>query len=113
MLFFGFGQFVFLEHVKKFERAGARILGVSKDTVEKHQKFKDKHGLKITLGSDESGKTLEAYGVWVEKSMYGRKFMGIERSTFLIDGEGRIARIWRKVKVAGHAEEVLAAVKAL
>lgn len=97
----------------KFSRAGAVIIGVSKDSAEKHDKFKAKHDLKVTLGSDESGKTLEAYGVWVEKSMYGRKFMGVERSTFLIDGEGVIRKIWRKVKVAGHAEEVLAAVKAI
>lgn len=103
----------FTEHLKAFEKAGAAILGVSRDPVKKHDKFKDKHDLKITLGSDEAGKVTEAYGVWVEKSMYGRKYMGIERSTFLIDGKGKIARVWRKVKVPGHVEEVLEAVKAL
>lgn len=97
----------------KFKRAGAAILGVSRDSVEKHQKFKKKHDLKVELGADETGKVTEDYGVWVEKSMYGRKFMGIERSTFLIDEKGVIRKIWRKVKVAGHAEDVLAAVKAL
>lgn len=97
----------------KFKRAGAVIIGVSKDSVAKHQKFKVKHNLKVRLGADEDGKTVEKYGVWVEKNMYGRKYMGIERSTFLIDEKGVIRQIWRKVKVAGHAEEVLEAVKAL
>lgn len=99
--------------IQKFNRAGAVVLGVSKDTPEKHEKFRRKHGLKVRLASDETGKALAAYGVWVEKSLYGRKFMGIERSTFLIDREGVIRKIWRKVKVAGHAEEVLAATQAL
>ena len=81
--------------------------------MKKHDKFKDKHDLTITLGSDEEGTVTEAYGVWVEKSMYGRKYMGIERSTFLIDGKGKIAQVWRKVKVPGHVDEVLDAVKAL
>jgi len=99
--------------LKKFEKAGAVVLGVSKDTVQKHDKFKEKHSLKVTLGSDESGKTVEAYGSWVEKTLYGRKYMGIDRSTFLIDGKGVIRKIWRKVKTPGHAEEVLAAVQAL
>jgi len=103
----------FSEQLKDFEKAGAAILGVSRDPVKKHDKFKDKHELTITLGSDEEGSVTEAYGVWVEKSMYGRKYMGIERSTFLIDGKGKIARVWRKVKVPGHVEEVLEAVKAL
>lgn len=103
----------FSEQLKAFEKAGAQILGVSRDPVKKHDKFKDKHDLKITLGSDEEGKVTEAYGVWVEKSMYGRKFMGIERATYLIDEKGVIRNVWRKVKVAGHSEEVLAAVKAL
>ncbi|MFQ5562639.1 MAG: thioredoxin-dependent thiol peroxidase [Parvularculaceae bacterium] len=103
----------FTEGAARFKRAGARIIGVSKDSVARHDKFKEKHGLKVTLASDESGAVLEKYGVWVEKSMYGRKFMGVERSTFLIDGAGVIRRIWRKVKVAGHAEEILEAVKAL
>ncbi len=103
----------FSEQLKAFEKAGAQILGVSRDPVKKHDKFKDKHDLKITLGSDEEGKVTEAYGVWVEKSMYGRKYMGIERSTFLIDAKGKVARVWRKVKVPGHVDEVLEAVKAL
>ena len=103
----------FSADIAKFKRAGAVVLGVSRDTVAKHQKFKDKHELKVILGADEKGDVTEKYGVWVEKSMYGRKFMGIERATFLIDEKGVIREIWRKVKVAGHAEEVLAAVKAL
>ncbi len=103
----------FSEEVKAFQRAGAVIVGVSKDSVAKHDKFKDKHGLKVILGSDETGKTIEAYGVWGEKSLYGRKFMGIERSTFLIDGKGVIRKIWRKVRVPGHVAAVLEAVKAL
>ena len=98
---------------KKFEAAGAVVLGVSKDSVEKHCKFRDKHGLTVRLLSDEDGKMLEAYGVWGEKSLYGRKFMGITRTTFLIDGKGVVRRVWPKVKVSGHAEEVLAAVKEL
>ncbi|MBB5520172.1 peroxiredoxin [Amphiplicatus metriothermophilus] len=103
----------FSERIKAFEKAGAIVVGVSKDSVARHEKFKEKHGLKVALASDESGRMLDAYGVWVEKSMYGRKYMGIERATFLIDGKGVIRRIWRKVKVPGHAEEVLEAVKAL
>ncbi len=103
----------FTAALKDFEKAGARIVGVSKDSVAKHDRFKDKHDLKITLGSDEDGKILEKYGVWVEKSMYGKKYMGIERSTFLIDEKGVIRNIWRKVRVPGHVEAVLDAVKAL
>lgn len=95
-----------------FEKAGAAIVGMSPDPVKKHDKFRDKHELAVTLASDEEKTTLEAYGVWKEKSMYGRKYMGVERSTFLIDGDGRIARVWRNVKVPGHAEEVLEAVRA-
>ena len=97
----------------KFRRLGARVIGVSRDNLARHQKFKEKHGLKIDLGADEDGKVTDNYGVWVEKSMYGRKFMGIERATFLIDEKGVVRKIWRKVKVTGHVEEVLAAVKAL
>ena len=97
----------------EFEAAGARILGISKDTVAKHDKFRDKHDLGVPLLSDAEADICEQYGVWKEKSMYGKKFWGIERSTFLIDGSGRIARVWRKVKVPGHAEEVLEAVKSL
>lgn len=99
--------------ISKFEKEGATVVGVSADPVEKHAKFREKNDLKVILASDESLKTLEKYGVWKEKSLYGRKFMGIERTTFLIDGKGVIRRIWRKVKVTGHADEVLAAVKAL
>lgn len=101
----------FSQHVKAFDQAGAVVIGVSKDTVGKHEKFKNKHDLDITLASDEVTGIAEKYGVWVEKSMYGRKYMGIERSTFLIDGQGVVQKMWHKVKVAGHAEEVLAAVQ--
>ncbi|HRE60541.1 MAG TPA: peroxiredoxin [Micropepsaceae bacterium] len=96
-----------------FKKAGAQVIGVSKDSVASHDKFKKKHDLAVGLLSDEEGKMVEAYGVWVEKSMYGRKYMGIERATFLIDAKGVIQKIWRKVKVPGHAAEVLDAVKAL
>ena len=96
-----------------FAAAGAAVLGVSKDSVASHGKFTAKYGLSVPLGSDPEGATLEAYGAWVEKSMYGRKYMGIERSTFLIDGAGVIRRVWRKVKVPGHAAEVLKAVQGL
>jgi len=96
-----------------FEQAGARVLGVSGDPVRALDRFKQKYGLSIPLASDETHKTLTGYGVWVEKSMYGRKYMGIERAIFLIDADGRIGKIWRKVKVEGHAEKVLAAVRAL
>ncbi|MFN3483088.1 peroxiredoxin [Rhabdaerophilum calidifontis] len=96
-----------------FAEAGAAILGVSPDSVRSHDKFKAKHGLDLAFAADEEKTMLQAYGVWVEKSMYGRKYMGVERTTLLIDPAGRIARIWSKVKVPGHAAEVLAAVKAL
>ncbi len=98
---------------KDFDKAGTAILGVSPDSVKSHAKFKAKHGLDLELAADEDKAMLEAYGVWVEKSMYGRKYMGVERSTFLIGPDGRIARVWRKVKVPGHAEEALAAARAL
>ncbi|MCU9849723.1 peroxiredoxin [Defluviimonas sp. WL0024] len=97
----------------EFDAAGAVVIGISKDSVKKHERFCAKHGLGVILASDEAGDTCESYGVWVEKAMYGRKYMGIERATFLIDGTGRIARIWRKVKVDGHAAEVLDAARAL
>ncbi|MEO3387388.1 peroxiredoxin [Mesorhizobium sp. CAU 1741] len=97
----------------EFESIGAVLIGMSPDSVKKHDKFKDKHGLTVTLASDEEKSTLEAYGVWVEKSMYGRKYMGVERTTLLIDKTGKIARVWEKVKVPGHAEEVLEAARAL
>jgi thioredoxin-dependent peroxiredoxin len=96
-----------------FAKAGADILGVSRDSVKSHAKFAAKYDLKVALGSDEGGELTEAFGVWVEKSMYGKKYMGIERSTFLIGADGKIGRIWRKVKVPGHAAEVLEAAKAL
>ena len=98
---------------KAFGKAGTAVLGVSADPVKAQDAFKAKHGLAIPLASDETHRMLEAYGVWGEKSMYGRKFMGITRTTVLIDRDGRIARIWPKVKVEGHAEEVLAAAKEL
>jgi peroxiredoxin Q/BCP len=98
---------------KKFEAAGATVIGVSPDPVKSHDKFKAKHDLSIMLAADPDKKMLERYGVWVEKSMYGRKYMGAERSTFLIDPQGKVAKVWRKVKVPGHADEVLAAVKEL
>lgn len=97
----------------RFEAAGVRVIGISPDTVASHVKFKKKHDLTVALAADTDKSIAEAYGVWVEKSMYGRKYMGVERSTFLIDGKGRIARAWRKVKVPGHAAEVLAAVEAM
>jgi peroxiredoxin Q/BCP len=97
----------------KFDAAGAVVLGVSPDSAASHAKFKRKHDLKLTLAADERRATLEAYDVWRQKSLYGRRYMGVERATFLIDATGRIARVWRKVKVPGHAEEVLAAVEAL
>ena len=96
-----------------FENAGTWILGVSKDSPKSHQKFAGKYDLKVKLASDEEGAACEAFGTWTEKSLYGRKYMGIERATFLIDRDGTLARIWRKVKVPGHAEEVLAAAQEL
>ncbi len=96
-----------------FRAAGAEVIGVSKDSVASHAKFRDKYGLNLRLLSDESGETIERYGVWVEKSMYGRKYMGVERTTVLLDRDGTVARIWSKVKVPGHAAEVLAAARAL
>lgn len=95
----------------EFTKAGAEIVGISPDSVKSHDKYKAKHALDLILASDETKSTLEAYGVWVEKSMYGRKYMGVERTTFLMDETGKIAHIWRKVKVPGHAEAVLAAVQ--
>ncbi|TAM98126.1 MAG: peroxiredoxin [Rhizobiaceae bacterium] len=97
----------------QFEKLGTTVIGMSPDGQKSHDKFKAKHNLAVDLVADEEKKTLEAYGVWKEKSMYGRKYMGVERSTFLIDRNGRIAKVWRKVKVPGHAEEVFEAAKAL
>jgi len=96
-----------------FRKAGVEVIGVSPDSVESHAKFRKKYDLAVRLAADADKAVANAYGVWVEKSMYGRKYMGVERSTFLIDGKGRIVKSWRKVKVPGHAEEVLAAAKAL
>jgi peroxiredoxin Q/BCP len=98
---------------KKFEKAGAAIVGISKDSVKRHDNFKKKYELPFTLVSDEEGKACDSFGVWVQKKLYGREYMGIERATFLIDAEGKVARVWHKVKVKGHADEVLAAVKEL
>ena len=103
----------FSEAAAEFEKGGAVVIGVSKDTAKSHGKFRGKYDLKVELGADTEGEVVERYGVWVEKSMYGRKYMGIERATFLIGPDGVIRRVWRKVKVAGHAAEVLAAVKGL
>jgi thioredoxin-dependent peroxiredoxin len=98
---------------RDFVKAGVAVVGVSADAVKKQEAFKAKHGLATPLASDESHETLIAYGVWGEKSMYGRKYMGINRTTVLVGPDGRIARVWPKVKIAGHADEVLAAAKAL
>lgn len=103
----------FSEQIDAFKAAGAVIIGISPDTAKKHDNFIAKHNLTVRLGADTDTKTAEAYGVWVEKSMYGKKYMGVERSTFLVDADGKIAQIWRKVKVPGHADAVLEAVKAL
>jgi peroxiredoxin Q/BCP len=94
-----------------FTAAGARIVGISRDPMRKHQKFIEKYALAVPLASDEDGRISDAFGTWVEKSMYGRKYMGMERSTFLIGKDGRVAKAWRKVKVPGHAEEVLKAAR--
>ena len=96
-----------------FEKAGVWILGVSKDDAKKHRKFIDKYDLKVQLATDADGTVCEAFGTWIEKSMYGRKYMGIDRATFLVDRDGVVKRVWRKVKVPGHAEEVLAAAREL
>ncbi|TQV74316.1 thioredoxin-dependent thiol peroxidase [Denitrobaculum tricleocarpae] len=103
----------FRDSLPDFSKVDAEIVGVSKDTVAKHDKFKAKHELNFILGSDEDGSVCEAYGTWVEKSMYGKKYMGIERATFLIDEKGLVQNVWRKVKVKGHVDEVLAAAQAL
>lgn len=99
--------------IDDFTAAGAVVVGVSRDPVKKLDRFKAKHDLKVVLGSDEDGVVTEAWGVWVEKTLYGRKYMGVERATFLIDAQGMVRRAWRNVKVKGHAEEVLRAVQAL
>ncbi|MGX1588417.1 peroxiredoxin [Brevundimonas diminuta] len=99
--------------IDRFSAADAVVIGVSRDTVKKLDRFKAKHDLKVVLGSDEDGVVTEAWGVWVQKKLYGREYMGIERATFLIDSQGAVRRAWRNVKVKGHAEDVLAAVEAL
>ena len=103
----------FSELLDEFAKADTVVIGISPDTVRKHANFREKHGLKVILAADPERRAIEAYGVWKEKSMYGRKYWGVERSTFLIDREGRIARVWRKVKVKGHAQEVLEAARSL
>jgi thioredoxin-dependent peroxiredoxin len=95
-----------------FEKAGIAVIGVSKDSAKSHAKFIAKYDLKVALAADTDGSVCDAFGVWVEKSMYGKTYMGIERATFLIDADGRIGQVWRKVKVAGHAESVLSAATA-
>ncbi|MBV8685352.1 MAG: peroxiredoxin [Alphaproteobacteria bacterium] len=97
----------------EFEKAGTWVLGVSKDDARKHRKFIDKYGLAVALATDSDGAACEAFGTWIEKSMYGRKYMGIDRATFLVDRDGVVKRVWRKVKVPGHADEVLEAARAL
>ena len=96
-----------------FAGLGVPVIGVSKDTVKKHDRFKAKYDLAVTLASDEDGAVCEAWGVWVEKTLYGRQYMGIERATFLIDRDGVVRRVWRKVKVPGHAQEVLSVAQSL
>jgi peroxiredoxin Q/BCP len=103
----------FAEAYDDFKAAGADVVGLSKDGVKSHDKFKAKHGLPFPLASDEDGTVIESLGSWVEKSMYGKAYMGTDRSTFLIDRDGRIARVWRKVKVPGHVDQVLSAVREL
>ncbi|MGH7026247.1 thioredoxin-dependent thiol peroxidase [Brevundimonas sp.] len=97
----------------QFATANAVVIGVSRDAVKKLDRFKAKHDLKVVLGSDEDGVVCEAYGVWVQKKLYGREYMGVERATFLIDGAGLVRRVWRNVKVKGHAEQVLEAAQSL
>ena len=95
----------------EFRKAGAKVIGVSRDPMKKHEKFIGKYGLDVPLASEEDGKISDAFGTWIQKSMYGRKYMGMERATFLISADGQVLRAWQKVKVSGHAEEVLGAVK--
>ena len=103
----------FSENLKKFEKAGVQVIGVSKDSVESHAKFRKKHKLKLTLGSDPDIRMAQDWGVWGEKTLYGRKYMGMERATFLIDAKGIVVEAWRKVKVPGHVEAVLERAKSL
>ena len=103
----------FSENASKFKALGFTVVGISKDSTQSHEKFRRKYGLKVRLGSDPEKKMAEDYGVWVEKKLYGRTYMGMDRATFLIDDKGVVRQIWRKVKVPGHAEAVLEAAKAL
>ncbi len=103
----------FTENLAEFTKSGAKVFGVSKDSLKKHENFRCKHDLEVALLSDAETTVCEDYGVWVEKNMYGRKYMGIERATFLIATDGTVAQVWRKVKVPGHVEAVLEAVRAL
>ncbi len=103
----------FSESLKAFGKLGIPVIGVSRDSLESHAKFRNKHKLKLALGSDPETEMAKAWGVWGEKTLYGRKYMGMERATFLVDGKGVIAHAWRKVKVPGHVEAVLAAAKSL
>ena len=103
----------FSKNLKNFEKLGVNVVGISKDSVASHDRFKTKYRLKHTLGSDPDIETAQAYGVWGEKTLYGRKYMGMERATFLVDAKGVIREIWRKVKVPGHVDAVLAAAKSL
>ena len=103
----------FTASLAEFKKLGATVIGTSPDSVAKHDKFKSKHNLGVVLAADEDKTVCERYGVWIEKSMYGRKYMGVDSSTFLIDASGKVARIWRKVKVPGHVDEVLTAIKAM
>ena len=97
----------------EFEKAGVKVVGVSRDPMKKHERFIEKYGLTVPLASDEDGRISDAFGTWVEKSMYGRKYMGMERATYLIGADGRVLRAWRKVKVPGHAQEVLESAREL
>ncbi len=101
----------FSENIKAFEKLGVAVVGISKDSIKSHDKFKAKYDLQFPLASDENSDVCERYGTWVEKSMYGKKYMGIERTTFLIDEAGAIAKIWNKVKVDGHTDDVMAVLK--
>jgi peroxiredoxin Q/BCP len=101
----------FTQLAPAFEKAGVKVVGISRDPMKKHEKFIDKYGLTVPLASDEDGRISNAFGTWVEKSMYGRKYMGMERATFLIGADGKVQRAWRKVKVPGHAQDVLNAAR--
>jgi peroxiredoxin Q/BCP len=103
----------FTKAAKEFAKADTSVVGISPDSADSHDRFKAKHDLSVALAADPEKNAINAYGVWVEKNMYGRKYMGVERATFLIGRDGRITRAWRKVKVKGHVEEVLAAAQAL